>query len=301
MKTVLKIIVTLVLLFLAARMIDVTDFRDILARANLPLFCVSLPVLVVGGFAGSFSWWFVLRTKRDSFSYKKCVLTYWSGMFFNAFLPSNIGGDVFKGCVLAREEHDSGFVVLSLVIDRAINFGVLACIGIFAFFLSCGRVSAAVIFAVGVCAMIALFVVFARRAKTDSGTCGRFARLWRLSLKFAASPKLFFPALLAALVSQTAKIAQNMFVIAALGLTMPMAYVWFVIPFFGIVSALPISVGGLGVREYCAQYIAVPLGIDKEEIFALSLAGHLAVVLVDLLGVVPFLLHKSGESGDTAA
>ena len=66
-----------------------------------------------------------------------------------------------------------------------------------------------------------------------------------------------------------------------------------VIPLFGIVSALPVSIGGLGLREMVAQGISGPMHLDNTHLVTLSLAGHLMVVLVNMLGVLPFLLRKA--------
>jgi uncharacterized membrane protein YbhN (UPF0104 family) len=88
------------------------------------------------------------------------------------------------------------------------------------------------------------------------------------------------------------KIWHTTFVILALGLAIPTFCVWFVTPLFGIVSALPVSIGGLGLREMVAQGISGPMQIDNTHLVTLSLDGHLMVVLVNMLGVIPFLFAK---------
>jgi len=94
---------------------------------------------------------------------------------------------------------------------------------------------------------------------------------------------------MAALLSQALKIWQNAFVIRALGLAMPIFCVWFVIPLFGLVSALPLSIGGLGLREMVALWLAGPLQLDATHLITFSLAGHVMVVLVNMLGIITFM------------
>jgi hypothetical protein len=103
------------------------------------------------------------------------------------------------------------------------------------------------------------------------------------------------PLLLAALASQAFKTLSNLFIIYAFDLEIPALSMWMVIPLFGVVSALPISIGGLGVRELTAQAVAGPLGLDNTHLVALSLAGHALVAAVGMLGAIPLLTRRRGS------
>jgi len=171
-------------------------------------------------------------------------------------------------------------------------------IGVFALLLRTAHAAWAVAFLLAVLALIPAAVAAARRLRqrrprsAGEGVRGRRAALVDAILDWVAAPRLFIPALAAALTSQFFKTWSQVFVIRALGLALPTFCVWTVIPLFGMVSALPISIGGLGVRELVAQRLAGPLQFDTTHLVALSLGGHLAVVLVNLLGVVPFVLGR---------
>jgi uncharacterized membrane protein YbhN (UPF0104 family) len=221
-------------------------------------------------------------------------------MFFNSFLPTNVGGDVVKGYIVARDQGQAGFVVASLLLDRAINLGLLFCLGVFALLLQAGQRlwAAGFLVLLGIVLLAALASARGLLARVrrwpHTGTRGKVAGLLAPVLELAATPRLLFPTLLAALASQVFKTIHNVFVILALGLQIPAFCVWYVIPLFGFVSALPVSIGGLGLREMVAQGIAGPLHLDNTHLVALSLAGHLMVVLVNMLGALPFLLRKKG-------
>jgi hypothetical protein len=91
------------------------------------------------------------------------------------------------------------------------------------------------------------------------------------------------------------KTANNVFLIAALGLKIPVLCMWVVIPLFGLVSALPVSIGGLGVREMVAHGISGPMHLNNTHLVTLSLTGHLMVVLVNMLGALTLLPKKAGS------
>jgi uncharacterized membrane protein YbhN (UPF0104 family) len=296
--TALKAAVTVGLTAWAFSLVDFHTLQGRLANANFELLTASAAILVAGGFAGAGSWFCILRTRLPALTYREVAACHWSGMFFNSFLPSNVGGDVVKGYIVARDQGQTGFVVTSLLLDRVINLGVLLCIGLFALLLQLGRPLLAAAFLALLAALLAAVLASARRLGAAvrrwprDGLKGRLAALAEPVFELAATPRLLAPTLLAALASQLLKTWQNVFVIRALGLAIPPFCVWFLVPVLGVVSAVPISVGGLGPRELVAQRLAEPVGVSGTDMVLLSLAGHLMVVLVNTLGVAPFLFAK---------
>jgi hypothetical protein len=237
-------------------------------------------------------------------------------MFFNSFLPSNVGGDVVKGYLVMRNgaPAPSGetttaptwrVVVMSLLLDRALNLAMLLSIGGFALLIDrCGLVMA--VAAAGVVLVTLPLVSMAARryaapahdaseGADATGWRGIVRALFRAACVFAGAPRRLVPLLLAALASQAFKTLSNLFIIYAFDLEIPALSMWMVIPLFGVVSALPISIGGLGVRELTAQAVAGPLGLDNTHLVALSLAGHALVAAVGMLGAIPLLTRRRGS------
>lgn len=298
-KTVLKAGVTLVLLVVTFRMVDFGEMLGKVRGTEAAFLAAACAAVLAGGFAGGLSWLFILRVRWPVLPAGKTLGIYWSGMFFNTFLPSNIGGDVVKGYWVARDQGAAGFVVASLVLDRAVNMGVLVCMGVSAWLLYFRHF----VVLSGFLAVLLFSVAFAaaagRRCRPwvqgrmgQGGWRGKAAAFLGLLCELAGAPRLFLPVLGMAFLSQFFKILQNVAVLLAFGLAIPALAVWFIIPLFGVVSALPVSVGGLGLREMVAQGIAGPLRLDNTDMVTLSLAGYFVVVAVNMLGAVPFVLAR---------
>jgi hypothetical protein len=293
-----KLTVTLALLAVSLCWVRFETLTDRLRNADASWLAVSALLLIAGGFAGAGSWFCIVRAGLPAITYRTAAACHWSGMFFNSFLPSNVGGDVVKGYLVARGRGHTGFVVLSLLIDRAVNLGMLLVIGLFAWLLLTGRLGGAATLAAACVLLLALAPALARlvrahlsrRPHTPFGR--KAAELAEPILALAARPHRFFPTVLAAFASQLLKTGSHTFLVLALGLDVPSLCLWTVIPLFGIVSALPVSIGGLGLRELVAQGVSGPLHVDNTHLVALSLAGHLMVVLVNTLGAVPFLFAR---------
>lgn len=118
---------------------------------------------------------------------------------------------------------------------------------------------------------------------------GRVARFIRSILSFFRDGRGCAAVCAAALLSQGLKIGCHLFLIQALGLDLAPDSIWYVIPIFGVISALPISIGGIGLREYAALGVAGALALRPEELVALSLSSHLLCAVVNALGLGPFL------------
>lgn len=301
LKTCAKVGVTLILLTVSIRLARPGTLIGQLRGANVALLLVSASILIAGGFAGAASWFYVLRSRLPSLRYREIAAYHWSGMFFNSFLPSNVGGDVVKGYIMARGRGETGFVVTSLLVDRLMNLGILLCIGLFTLLIHLGHPMCAALFLMLLGALLAGILSAARRLKArvcrwpQSGRMGRLARLAVPVLDLAATPRQLFPALSAALASQLLKTWHNVFLILALGLDLSVFSVWYVIPLFGMVSALPVSLGGLGLREIVAHRLAGPMAVQSAHLVMLSLAGHLMVVCVNMLGAAPFLAGPGAQ------
>ena len=309
-----KLAVTLVLLGAALCMIRLDTLAASLRGADIVPTLAAALLLVLGGFAGAASWFCILRLRLPGLRFRDAAACHWVGMFFNSFLPSNVGGDVMKGWLVSRAvsgsqpEGRAGVIVVSLLLDRVVNLAMLLGIGGFALLLERLGWLAAAGFLVLCALAVAAAMVFARQhvqsvVEPDTQP-HRWKTLFRSLvsdlLALAGTPRRLLPFLLAAFASQLLKTASNVFVVYALGLNIPLFCVWYVIPLFGVLSALPISIGGLGVREMAAHAIAEPLQIDNTCLIALSLAGHLLTVLVNLLGAIPLMFRRyrraSGES-----
>ena len=328
-----KLAITLGLLAVALCTIHIDTLMASLRGADIGPMLIAALLLVFGGFAGAASWFLILRLRFPGLRFRDAAACHWNGMFFNSFLPSNVGGDVVKGWLISRaatknashcmsEERGGrlGFIAGSLLLDRAINLAMLLGIGCFALAAKwLGWLAAAGFLALCVLATVAVMAVSRRHThyaqsiqNTDEANETPFPktslRYWRKLFRSLASdllaltgePRRLLPLLSAAFASQLLKTGSNVFVVLALELKIPLFCVWYVIPLFGVISALPISIGGLGIREVVAHAIAEPLQIDNTHLVALSLAGHMLTVLVNLLGAIPFLFKRyrraSGES-----
>lgn len=89
----------------------------------------------------------------------------------------------------------------------------------------------------------------------------------------------------------------------AMGLGIHWLYFFLFVPLIALFIALPISIGGLGVREGLTIFFFCNAieGLEKESVFTMGLLAYLVGVIVSLAGGVIYLLRgfktKSANSG----
>jgi uncharacterized membrane protein YbhN (UPF0104 family) len=165
-------------------------------------------------------------------SFKKQLMLYYVGMFYNTLLPGGIGGDAFKAYKF-QKSYSQGYkkIIKALLIDRIS--------GLFAIFTIIG--------------VLILFSSFK-------------ALLWYLAVLIPLSPIAlylihkfffiefnFFP-FIYSLIIQTLQGLSFIFILLSLGVKthlMDFAILFYV---SSIISVIPISVGGVGLRELTFLY-----------------------------------------------
>ena len=291
-----KAILSLLLLALTLHIIGAQNMWQLLSKAAWRPLAGGALILVVSGFTGMAAWRSLLAPHTPTLPLSRMLAAHWSGMFFNSFLPSNIGGDLVRGALVANHGPGLSLTAASLIADRLLGLYALTLIGACAVAIDAAGITAGGAVAVGGLALLAALPHLARRkwlpATADTQPLSTRQIFIRDMALVATSPHALAKASLFGFITQALRIWPTYFVIQALALDIPGQAIWKIIPFFGVVSAIPLSIGGLGLREYLAQKIAVDIGFDALHLTALSLGGHALMVATNTLGAFPFMLYR---------
>ena len=128
-KTALKLAVTALLLFLLYRKVDGRAFADALRGIRWgwvpPFFAIALANMWIS----SLRWSLLLRSDGVDIPVRKLFASHWIASFFNFFLPSNIGGDVYRIADVGRKSGSAMGSLASVFVDRLCGFLALSLMG----------------------------------------------------------------------------------------------------------------------------------------------------------------------------
>ncbi len=118
LKFALKLLGSLVLLWLLSRLVDVPKTLQVLANTDWRILGAATGVFLAGQLLNALKWsWLgdALRLPFQTFTYLR---VFFMGLFMAVFLPGNLGGDVGRAVLLGRQSRDGWAVAYTVLADR---------------------------------------------------------------------------------------------------------------------------------------------------------------------------------------
>jgi glycosyltransferase 2 family protein len=306
-KNTLKIIISIGLLVLLATRLD---WPEVLGRASqlawwtLPV-AVAIHMLVWA--LSNLRWWLLIRVHSLGHTYSDLFKPTFIGAFFNNLLPSSTGGDFFRMYHVYRQGHGATVAVSPIVTERAVGLlcmVALATAMIFRFsdqtpffhglrtalfwLLACGTAGFAIV------AIPATYYAFHRflqrwdRIRPIAAMLG----ITEAIHAYLRRPFLLTALVLVSLILQGLQIIIFLILGAGVEAGLGAAQYLFIVPLVLVAASLPVSVGGLGVREAAAVTLFTAAGMSTEHAAAVSLLFIPVLVLSALPGLWFFLRMK---------
>lgn len=262
--TVLKIAVTVGGLIFILTQIDLGDAVARLLRADLRWAAAALLLVMSSLVVRAYRWLLLLRGLGVNLPFARLVRLYFTGHFFNAFLPTGFGGDVVRILEVAR--HVPGDVAAGTVLlDRLTGLLMLFVLALVALPFrpeSFPPQQAAVVLAVALVGLLAGAALLDGRLLRAAGRSlpgplspsgeGSVARLLR-AVQAVGWPALR-GALLVSLVFNLMQVSWWWAAARALASPAPFGYLLLVVPLLAITLLVP-AVGGFGARESAATLL----------------------------------------------
>jgi len=224
-----------------------------------------------------------------------------AGLFVSNFLPTTVGGDVLRATRLATTNGHRKISAASVVLERLTGFVALPLITLAALTLSpallhLGTASRlALALSLGPLAALTLILVVAANPRLGARLGARrwmgLAMTVHLGLvRLRRHPALAVAVMAAALGYQLTVILVGWMAAHALGISVGWTAMMAFIPVVAIAQALPLSIGGLGLREGSLVLLLGPLGVADSRAVALGLLLYGINLAVSLLGAPAFLV-----------
>ena len=299
----LKIVVSIALLALLLARTDLRALGTLFRSLRVPIVFGSILLYLLAQLLSTVRWRCLLQAEKIYLPFWRLILLYFEGMFFNLMLPTAIGGDLVRGYQVSRLTERREASLASILVERLSGFAALAIIACIAIIPVYAHLNDPLIVwltvgsAAGMVALIAsllsdrLQALFFRLLHGIG--LGRFHdavhRLYEAVQQYWTHRQALLLALGLSLILQSLVITIFYLISRALNLSVPLRYFFLFIPLISVISMLPISVAGLGLREGSAVYLFTKVGMDSAGALSLSLLWFAVTALCSGLGGVVFL------------
>lgn len=279
----LKVLVSLALLALLVRRVDLGDTLARLRGIHLPLWLAAWLLYQTGMLIRAGRW----RTLVTALGYRPGLLRltglYYAGAFFSTMLPTGFGGDVVKAYELAQDVGHLADATGTVLMDRWLGLLVLFIQALVVLPFSLDLVPRSVAWSIGglgLGALLATVLLFEpawqrRLINVLPGALARLGHKWLAISETAVhgyGAGNLARALLYSIVFNLTHVVNHWLIGLALGVQAPPGYYFLFVPLISLSLTLPISISGIGVREGAFAALFGLAGVPSEQGLAMGIA-----------------------------
>ena len=297
---ILRIVASVVMLAYLIRHVHLTSVLPDRSRIPMEWLAAAVVVWFAGILLSALRWQRVLVALDIHVGLRTLFSHYLASLFVSNFLPSTVGGDVLRVTRLSAVHGETPRSFASVVLERLTGWVVLPVLTLTALAVNPGLrhlgTASRVAFIVAVVTLVLLGGVLFAAAHPSIGGRLQSTEGWRrftgaihIGLeRFRQRPALAIEVLTTSFAYQLAVMLAAFMAADALGLGISWTAILAFMPAVAIVQVLPITIGGLGVREGALVLFLHPLGVSTEHAIALGLLVYGVNLVVSLLGAPAF-------------
>lgn len=256
--------------------------------------------------ASAWRWAVLARPLGFELPQRRFLRLYFEGMFFSLCLPSSIGGDVFKAYRLSDNAAGRVLAGCTVLADRATGLIGLIVIGLTAL---CGRTFGLPLMTTlgaGVLLLAAALVAVSIGLRIMNWLTARWSPDGKLGsfaaqlMPYHSRPEVFRRAIGWGLLVQGLNVAVVIEIGAAMGLSIPLGAYCIAVPAVALLTILPVSISGVGVREGGLAYLLAPYGLAPALGVTLGLLWFLVTIVSGLFGGLAYLTDSATKDDQPA-
>jgi uncharacterized protein (TIRG00374 family) len=308
-RTFFKIFISFGLLSWFFSRTDLKRLAAILSDLSLDTLAIVLALYLIAWLVNTLKWKILLR----EYKYWHLFFLNMIGQFYALILPGQMAGEIVKAYKLIGQNKNGEKIVTSVILDRFTGVIGLLLVGMLGLFVSRTEISAnwtgrfaAAILCMGIGAYMLNFPV-----------CDRFLRKWMSALKetchftsgvidhlmhaidvwqqYLKKPGLIFQSVGLGVAFQLLGVCIIFFIARDIGITIKFSDWCWIFTAVSLILLLPISFGGVGLREGGFLMLLAMFGVSNESALACSLAFFALQVATSLLGGAFELMLSSRE------
>ncbi|MGH2785304.1 MAG: lysylphosphatidylglycerol synthase transmembrane domain-containing protein [Actinomycetota bacterium] len=300
---------------------DVGELWNTLKEARVAYLFAALGAIFAGLFVSALRWKAYLEALEMQLSYATLFRLYFVGTFFNAFLPTGIGGDAYKAVRLGRGKESLAPAFASVFLDRFAGVVGMAAIGLVssAYIVAAGERDVSGGYRVPLIALGASILIMGTasvlllggerllgsgRLIKHEGIGGRIRRAMRQVHAAGRHPDSAARGYVFGVVFQGLVFTYHVMIAKALGITnVPMGVFASIVVISSLATMIPLSINGLGFREGAYIWALGRYGVPHDAALAFALLILAALLLSSIVGGVIYVAlggEVHGRGGDPA-
>ncbi len=292
----LKVAVSLGILLWFALRIDFATLARIASDGRPIFLCAILGLSLTRTAIGVFRFR-ILTELLQPISLSELFKQKFIASYFNKILPTALGGDAVRIFMLADCGLPKQQGAVLILIERLMGFSalvLLAAFGVLTFEVPPGIMLTTFVLGLGFAGTIAMLL--AGRTAFE-GLAARYPvlqRAWKALALLSQSRRALLLVFTSSILFQVVTISLTWLVAKALSIALPFAACLALVPLVYVATMLPVSLGGIGLREASFAYLLGLMGLPLEVSLLISLGTYAALLPNGLVGAAISIFANLG-------
>ncbi len=290
LKILLKALVSSFFLYLVFSKISISNFVKEIRVINIKMLTLATLLYLSTMLFSTIRWSYFVKTKK---TFMELFELYMIGTFFNLFMPGTVGGDVIKAYYLYKEENRKTEPLVSVFMERYMGLCALFSIASIGFifgyeYVKDTNIPSLFCLVLGLFVIGTLFVLYFPYEKF-------YSKLERARLTIRSYFKDIKTVLVTyclSLIVQGIGVGVVYILGKGLAIDLDLKYFLIFIPLITVISMVPVSFSGFGVREYSFFYFFGKFGVSEEKAVGLSLMWFFTMIITGIIGMFFYLFKK---------
>ena len=300
LKFLLRLAATALILTLILRSINLSQVLNVLKQTRLDYLVAALLLQFSSTAVSAYRWQLIMQNLQFGQNFAFYWRSYFKGMFFNQGLPTSIGGDAVRMLDVAKLGFRKRDALYGVMVDRIIGLGALLSLTLLAYLLSPNLLPKPVhrpilmIISLGAAGFFGIYII------NYSTWLNRFPKLTVINtIAQRLHQALSFRRILLVIASLLIPFLALLGFFAtgwALGLEYSLMTYFALVPPALVLTVVPISVAGWGVREGALVSLFSLIGADKTAVLMMSLLYGFTLIIVSLPGLISYLKGRHDKT-----
>ena len=303
--SIIKITVTLGLLFIIVERLDLNKFYEISKGIDVNYLVIPVLLWIVSVYLSAYKWNTILANYNVKITNTQAFMLYLKGSFFNNFLPSSFGGDGYKFYALhQKQKGNKSRIIFSLIQERGIGLFasmVTALIfgGLFLDKIMSDNLLTIIYIGIFFCMTVFMLflVVLSRKRKISLRSNNKIVKklevLANVFLSLYGKRKVLIKSILVSLILTFVNSYSLYYLFVALNYNLPIQVLLFVVPFVQLSDIVPITLNSVGLREGWAMYVFQMFGVVPELVLSVYVVSRILSFFCTSTGGFIYLFQKS--------
>jgi uncharacterized membrane protein YbhN (UPF0104 family) len=297
-----RIVVSVALLSVLFSRVDTTELWNNAKQASVSWLVFALALYFVHVLASTWRWRVLLDAQGVHVPRASLLSSYLVAIFFNNFLPSNIGGDVVRISDTAGRARSKTLATTVIIVDRGLGLlglVLMAALGatalgranspIWPVWLWAGFFAAIAAAAPALLAPAGVGRLLEPLSRIDPWVAQRIEKLTAALARFRDRPGALAECFAGVMCVQALLIGYHFAVVNALHLPVGVWDLAVIVPLSFIVQMVPVSLNGFGVREATFSLYFARLGLPLQAGVLVSLSATVLTMIFSLSGAALYM------------